>query len=133
MIRFTYVQEVEVKGDITSYSIYILYAALLCFMGSNNCLVIKSLAHVESNFFFFNFSFSLLKFEQPLQEADLAKLEENVKPTWSEVVEPMERIVDKLSVAWGVVNHLKSVKDSSEFRSAVEAIQVINSLNHVKL
>ena len=56
-----------------------------------------------------------------------------MKPTWSDVVEPMERIVDKLSVAWGVVNHLKAVKDSSEFRSAVEAVQVINSLNHVKL
>jgi Zn-dependent oligopeptidase len=59
-----------------------------------------------------------------MQEADLAKLEENVRPTWSDVVEPMERIVDRLSVAWGVVNHLKAVKDSSELRSAVEAVQV---------
>ncbi|KAH7332265.1 hypothetical protein KP509_20G079000 [Ceratopteris richardii] len=56
-------------------------------------------------------------------EEDLAKLEKNVKPTWSDLVEPLERIVDRLTVAWGTVSHLKSVKDSSELRTAVETVQ----------
>lgn len=58
------------------------------------------------------------------QEEDLAKLEENVKPTWSDLVEPLESIGDRLSVSWGTVSHLKAVKDSSELRAAVEAVQV---------
>lgn len=56
-------------------------------------------------------------------EEDLAKLEENVKPTWSDLVEPLESIGDRLSVSWGTVSHLKAVKDSSELRAAVEAVQ----------
>jgi Zn-dependent oligopeptidase len=59
------------------------------------------------------------------QEGDLVELETTVEPTWPKLVEPLERIVDRLQVVWGVVNHLKSVKDSSELRSAIEEIQVI--------
>ncbi|KAL2348977.1 hypothetical protein Fmac_002977 [Flemingia macrophylla] len=56
-------------------------------------------------------------------ESDLEELERNVEPSWPKLVEPLEKIVDRLSVVWGVVNHLKSVKDSSELRSAIEDVQ----------
>ena len=48
-----------------------------------------------------------------------------LKPTWPHLVEPLEMIVDQLAVAWGVVSHLKAVKDSSELRAAIEIVQVI--------
>lgn len=51
------------------------------------------------------------------------ELERTVEPTWPKLVEPLERIVDRLQVVWGIVNHLKSVKDSPELRSAIEEIQ----------
>lgn len=52
-------------------------------------------------------------------------LERNVEPSWPKLVEPLEKIVDRLSVVWGMVNHLKAVKDSSELRSAIEDVQVL--------
>lgn len=52
------------------------------------------------------------------------ELERTVEPTWPKLVEPLERIVDRLQVVWGVVNHLKAVKDSAELRSAIEEVQV---------
>lgn len=51
------------------------------------------------------------------------ELEKTVEPTWAKLVEPLEKIVDKLTVVWGMVNHLKSVQDSSELRSAIEEVQ----------
>ncbi|KAK2078776.1 hypothetical protein QBZ16_003616 [Prototheca wickerhamii] len=56
-------------------------------------------------------------------EKDLEALEEGVEPTWEGTVEPLERIVDRLSRAWGAVSHLKAVKDSEELRKAVEEVQ----------
>lgn len=56
-------------------------------------------------------------------EGDLLKLESNVEPSWHGLVEPLEKIVDRLNVAWGVVSHLKAVKDSNELRAAVEEVQ----------
>lgn len=56
-------------------------------------------------------------------EEDLNELEKNVEPTWNKLVEPLERIVDKLEVVWGIVNHLKAVKDSPELRTAIEEVQ----------
>lgn len=53
---------------------------------------------------------------------ELDDLEANVKPTWPDLVEPIERIVDRLSRAWGTVNHLKSVRDSEDLRKAVEEV-----------
>lgn len=41
-------------------------------------------------------------------------------PTLSQ---PLERIVDRLSRAWGTVSHLKAVKDTPELRAAVEEVQ----------
>ncbi|CAM8940947.1 unnamed protein product [Rhodiola kirilowii] len=54
---------------------------------------------------------------------DLNELEKTVEPTWPKLVEPLEKIFDRLNVVWGIVNHLKSVKDSTELRSAVEEVQ----------
>lgn len=59
-----------------------------------------------------------------VQEGDLVELERSVEPTWPKLVEPLERILDRLQVVWGIVNHLKAVKDSSELRSAIDAVQV---------
>jgi len=36
---------------------------------------------------------------------------------------PLERIADRVARAWGTVSHLKAVKDTKEFREAVEAVQ----------
>lgn len=36
---------------------------------------------------------------------------------------PLERVVDRISRAWGTVSHLKAVKDTKEFREAVEEVQ----------
>jgi hypothetical protein len=52
------------------------------------------------------------------------ELERTVEPSWPKLVEPLEKIVDQLAVVWGLVNHLKSVKDSPELRSAIEEVQV---------
>ncbi|KAJ7556220.1 hypothetical protein O6H91_05G074800 [Diphasiastrum complanatum] len=56
-------------------------------------------------------------------ENELVKLEANLQPSWPGLVQPLEKIVDRLSVAWGVVSHLKAVKDSEELRLAVEEVQ----------
>lgn len=55
-------------------------------------------------------------------------LERTVEPSWPKLVVPLEKIVDRLSVVWGIVNHLKAVKDSSELRAAIEEVQVCNSI-----
>ncbi|KAJ3672313.1 hypothetical protein LUZ60_007034 [Juncus effusus] len=56
-------------------------------------------------------------------EGDLTELERTVEPTWAKLVEPLERIEDRMSVVWLIISHLQSVKDTSELRSAVEEIQ----------
>jgi oligopeptidase A len=54
---------------------------------------------------------------------DLARLEAEVVPTWSGLVEPLDRLTERLSWSWGVVSHLMGVKNSSELREAYEAVQ----------
>ncbi|KAH9624530.1 hypothetical protein KSS87_009488 [Heliosperma pusillum] len=56
-------------------------------------------------------------------ESDLDELEKTVEPKWEKLVEPLEKMVDRLTVAWGMVNHLKSVQDSPELRAAIEEVQ----------
>lgn len=56
-------------------------------------------------------------------EAELAALEADVAPTWEGLVQPLERLSDRLSFSWGVVQHLKAVKDSEALRQAVEEVQ----------
>ncbi|KVI02756.1 Neurolysin/Thimet oligopeptidase, domain 2 [Cynara cardunculus var. scolymus] len=60
---------------------------------------------------------------------DLTELEKTVEPTWLKLSEPLERIIDRLSVVWGAVNHLKAVKDTPELRSAIEEIQELAKLS----
>lgn len=55
------------------------------------------------------------------------ELEKTVEPTWPKLVEPLEKVVDRLVVVWGAVNHLKAVKDTPELRSAIEEVQVLFS------
>lgn len=38
---------------------------------------------------------------------EIDELEASVQPTWAGVVEPLERIMDRLGRAWGTVSHLK--------------------------
>ncbi|MBD2211746.1 M3 family metallopeptidase [Nostoc linckia FACHB-104] len=64
-------------------------------------------------------------FKELLTELDseLTALEKNVQPTWSGLVEPLDKLSDKLSWSWGIVNHLMGVKNSPELREAHEAVQ----------
>jgi oligopeptidase A len=64
-------------------------------------------------------------FNQLLAELDqqLATLEANVQPTWTGLVEPLEKLTERLSWSWGVVNHLMGVKNSPELREAHETVQ----------
>jgi oligopeptidase A len=54
---------------------------------------------------------------------ELTDLEKNVKPDWKGLIEPLERISDRMARAWGIVSHLKAVKDSLKLREAVDAVQ----------
>ena len=58
----------------------------------------------------------------------MVELETSVEPTWPKLVEPLEKIIDRLSVVWGIVNHLNTVKDSPQLRSAIQQVQVRASL-----
>lgn len=54
---------------------------------------------------------------------ELAKLEVNVTPTWSGLVEPLTAIEERLSWSWGIVGHLMGVTNSPELREAYEEVQ----------
>jgi len=54
---------------------------------------------------------------------DLEKLEGEVKPTWAGLVEPLDRLSDRIVWGWGIVGHLMGVKNSPELRQAYETIQ----------
>lgn len=53
-----------------------------------------------------------------LTAAEIDKLEASVTPSWAGLVEPLERISDRHQRVWGVVSHLKGVRDSEELRKA---------------
>ena len=56
-------------------------------------------------------------------DAELTKLETTVEPTWTGLVEPLEKITERLTWTWGAVSHLMGVKNSSELREAYETVQ----------
>ncbi|RAM51098.1 MAG: M3 family peptidase [Hapalosiphonaceae cyanobacterium JJU2] len=56
-------------------------------------------------------------------EQELTKLEADVQPNWSGLVEPLEKITERLSWSWGVVNHLMGVKNSPQLREGFETVQ----------
>ena len=55
--------------------------------------------------------------------AELSQLEATVTPTWSGLVEPLDRLGERLNWSWGIVGHLMGVKNSPELREAYEAVQ----------
>jgi oligopeptidase A len=55
--------------------------------------------------------------------ADLETLEQQLSPTWSDLVEPLTAIQERLRWSWGVISHLMGVKNSPELRAAYETIQ----------
>lgn len=56
-------------------------------------------------------------------DEELARLEVNVQPTWSSLVEPLDHLVERLTWSWGIVGHLMGVKNSPELREAHETVQ----------
>lgn len=70
-------------------------------------------------------------------ETELSKLESTVEPTWSGLVEPLDRLTERLRWSWGIVGHLMGVKNSLELRTAYETVQpqvvqFYNKLNQSK-
>ncbi len=66
-------------------------------------------------------------------EESLSELEANIIPSWEGLIEPLERIGDRLGLAWGIVGHLMGVKNSDSLRAAHEAMQpkvIAFSLRH---
>ncbi len=55
--------------------------------------------------------------------AELTELEANIIPTWAGLVEPLDRIVERISWSWGIVGHLMGVKNSPELRAAHQEMQ----------
>jgi oligopeptidase A len=56
-------------------------------------------------------------------ETELTQLETTVTPTWPGLVEPLDRIRERLGWSWGVISHLLGVKNSPELRTAHETVQ----------
>jgi len=56
-------------------------------------------------------------------DEELATLEVKVQPTWSGLVEPLDRLVERLHWSWGIVGHLMGVKNSPQLREAYETVQ----------
>ena len=56
-------------------------------------------------------------------EAMLAELEANGTSSWEGIVEPIERMHDRLGFGWGLVEHLMSVKNSDALREAYETME----------
>jgi oligopeptidase A len=69
----------------------------------------------------------------PALEQELQTLEAQATPTWSGLVEPLERLEDRLSWTWGIIGHLMGVKNSPALRTAYEAVQpqVIEFVNRL--
>ena len=59
----------------------------------------------------------------PELEAELQQLELQAQPTWQGLVEPLERLSDRLSVTWGIVGHLMGVQNSDTLRQAHQTVQ----------
>ncbi|EFJ26394.1 hypothetical protein SELMODRAFT_412929 [Selaginella moellendorffii] len=68
-------------------------------------------------------------------EEDLLELEcfaassfgENGGDLWEALIHPFECILDRLTVVWGIVSHLKDVNDSDALRAAVDEAQPLRT------
>ncbi len=56
-------------------------------------------------------------------ERELGELEAHAMPSWEGLVEPLERLTDRLDFSWGVAGHLMGVRNSDSLRTAYEAVQ----------
>ena len=56
-------------------------------------------------------------------DGELARLEEGLVATWEGLVEPLERLSDRLGFSWGVVGHLMGVRDSDALREGHDSVQ----------
>lgn len=56
-------------------------------------------------------------------EIELQQLENNIKPTWEDLIIPLNRIEERLSWSWGIISHLMGVKNSEQLRDAYETVQ----------
>ncbi|OZH52129.1 peptidase M3 [Hydrocoleum sp. CS-953] len=56
-------------------------------------------------------------------EQELINLETTVKPTWNDLVEPLQKLEDRLTWSWGIIGHLMGVKNSPELRKAYNEVQ----------
>jgi oligopeptidase A len=54
---------------------------------------------------------------------DLQALEASARPTWEALLEPLERLQDRLAFTWGIVGHLMAVKNSAALRAVYEKVQ----------
>jgi oligopeptidase A len=55
--------------------------------------------------------------------AALDRLEEETTASFSRVVEPLERLTDRLACVWGTVGHLMAVRNRDALRAAHETVQ----------
>jgi oligopeptidase A len=55
--------------------------------------------------------------------AGLTQLEENIIPTWTGLVEPLDLLTERIDWSWGIVSHLMGVQNSPELRAAYEEMQ----------
>jgi len=55
--------------------------------------------------------------------AELTQLEANIIPTWAGLVEPLDRLTERIGWSWSIVGHLMGVKNSPELRTAYEQMQ----------
>jgi oligopeptidase A len=55
--------------------------------------------------------------------AELEVIEAQARPDWPSLVEPIERLSDRLELTWGAVGHLLAVRNSPELRAAHEVMQ----------
>lgn len=53
----------------------------------------------------------------------LDQLEADVLPSWAGMIEPLERISERLGYAWGLVEHLMGVRNSDALREAHALVQ----------
>jgi oligopeptidase A len=62
---------------------------------------------------------------QLLEETDAERqqLEADLEPTWAGLMEPLEQLENRLSLAWGAVGHLMGVKNSEALRQAHQEVQ----------
>jgi len=56
-------------------------------------------------------------------EAERQQLEADLEPTWAGLIEPLEQLENRLSLAWGAVGHLMGVKNSEALRRAHQEVQ----------